>query len=210
MFGGGGFGIEVIEYFYETYNKLDYKIVGIIDEHKNNINEFKNYNNNDLIHYKSIEDTPIENHKFLISVLDTNTRERVYKSLNSRKAEFINLIHPKAYISSTAEIGNGIIVCPFAYVGPRSRILNNAVLNIQSTVGHDSIIGQSSFLGPGSRVNGSGKCGKKCFLGTNSVINVNVSLGENSKLSMGSVLTKDCPQNSLADGNPAKFRQMFK
>ena len=96
MFGGGGFGIEVIEYFYETYNKLDYKIVGIIDEHKNNINEFKNYNNNDLIHYKSIEDTPIENHKFLISVLDTNTRERVYKSLNSRKAEFINLIHPKA------------------------------------------------------------------------------------------------------------------
>lgn len=34
--------------------------------------------------------------KFLISVLDTNTRERVYKSLNLRKAEFINLVHPKA------------------------------------------------------------------------------------------------------------------
>lgn len=84
------------------------------------------------------------------------------------------------------------------------------MLNILATVGHDSIIGQSSFLGPGSKVNGSGKCGKKCFLGTNSVINVNVSLGENSKLSMGSVLTKDRPQNSLADGNPAKFRQMFK
>ena len=63
MFGGGGFEIEVIEYFYETYNKLDYKIVGIIDEYKNNVNEFKNYNNNDLIHYKSIEDAPIKNNK---------------------------------------------------------------------------------------------------------------------------------------------------
>jgi sugar O-acyltransferase (sialic acid O-acetyltransferase NeuD family) len=210
LFGGGGFAVEVIEYFHETFENTEHEIDGIIDEGDISLDKFQNTSSKKIKHYKSISDAPIENHKYLISVLDPITRERVFNELYNRKAKFLNLIHPTAYVAKSAKIGKGIIICPFAYIGPKSTIKDNVVLNIQSCVGHESYVGQSSFLGPGSRINGKGQCGKKCFLGTNAVINVNITLHNNSKLSIGSVLTKDCPKNSLAHGNPAQFREMFK
>ena len=209
IFGGGGLGIEALEYINDAH-KNDIQIEGIIDEGKQNLNNLFRIFNGKFNHYKSIDEAPIRGYKYLIAVMDPIVRSRVYFTLYQKNAEFFNLIHPTSYIAKTASIGKGVIICPFAYIGPNAKVHDNVVVNIYASVGHDVSVGHSSFLGPNSRLLGNSACGEKVFVGNQSIINVGIKIGSESKLSYSSVLTKNCPDKSLASGVPAKFRQMYK
>ena len=208
IFGGGGLGSEVLEYINDLDNKK-IQIAGIIDEGKENLNNLFKIFNKEFHHYKSIEEAPINGYKYLIAIMDPTIRSKIFTILSQKNAEFINLIHPNSYVAKSASIGNGVIICPFAYIGANAKIHDNAVINIYASVGHDVTIGRSSFIGPNSSFLGNSECGEKVFVGSGSSINVGIKVGSQSKLSYNSFLTKSCPEKSLASGSPAKFRQMY-
>ena len=209
IFGGGGLGIEILEYINDLNNNK-IQIAGIIDDGKKNLNSLFKIFNKKFHHYKSIEEAPIDGHKYLIAVLDPTVRSNVYSILYKKNAEFFNLVHPTSYVAKTAMLGKGVIICPFAYIGSNAKVYDNVCVSIYASVGHEASVGHSSFLGPNSSLHGNSECGEKVFIGSRSTINVGIKIGSKSKLSYNSVLTKDCPGKSLATGIPAKFRQMYK
>ena len=209
IFGGGGLGLEVIAYFKDLDNKK-YQVVGIIDEGNIDINSLSKESNNKLNIYKSINDAPINDHKFIICVMDTDVRARAYKELCNLKASFVSMIHPSAFIAKSAKIGQGVIICPNVYIAPKAIVSDNTISHIFSSVGHEASIGQSSFLGPRASLLGNSICEDEVSIGFSSNVNVGIKVGRKSKLSYNSTLNNNCPAGSLAFGIPAKHKIVFK
>ncbi len=149
--------------------------------------------------------------KFIINCVgDPVARSRILSELPPDHFNYYSLLHPTSYVSATAKIGAGAIVCPFVFIGPYAKVSNNALINVNSIIGHDAEVGQSAVLSPGSRVNGHAFCGEASFLGAGAMLIPKARLGNYSKLSAGSVLTKNVGDGFLMHGNPAAGRQMIR
>ena len=210
IFGGGGFTIELLSYLNQLQVSSKRKVTGIIDERSPDITVHKRVLGADLKLYSSINSVPLENTEFLIGVLDPSLRVRAFAELRNRNAKFFSLIHPTSVVSKDAKLGVGLIIAPFCCVAANSEVSDNVAMNIYSFIGHGSYVGKSSFIGPRASIMGDAFVGEQALLGASSSVCSGVKMGDRSKLSLNSTLTKNCPNGSLAEGVPAKFKIMFK
>ncbi len=215
VYGGGALGLEAISYLKDlqlqdpSANER-HELVGIIDEGVARVSDAEAIYGSSLSSWKSEDEVHWKpGDRILIAVGEPVVRYKLFKRLSAKKLEFFTLIHPSAYVASTATIGQGVLIAPFSFVGPFTNIGDNIVLNTYASAGHDCIIGCSSVLSPYAALNGSAKVGKAVFLGSGSIVLPSVTVGENSKVSAGCVLSRDVEANSLAAGNPVKSRVMF-
>ena len=152
----------------------------------------------------------VDRKRVLICIGNAQVRHRIYNDLCGTGVTFATVVHPTAYVSSTAKIGSGSIICPFGFVGPFACVGNNCVINVQSVVGHDVKLGDSTVLSPCTDINGWASTGTAAFLGAGAIMQPKAKLGAYSKLSSGSVLVGEAGDGYLMHGNPAKGRQMMK
>lgn len=145
----------------------------------------------------------------VIAVGDPGLRRKIAAEARSHGLSLATIIHPRAYVSDTATIGQGTIIAPSAYVGPFATVGTACLINVGASLAHDARMGDASVLSPLSSVNGFGEIGTCAFLGGSAVVNPTISLGKFGKLSAGSVLTASVGPGHLMHGLPAKGRQMF-
>ena len=60
--------------------------------------------------------------------------------LFKKKIKLFKLIHSTAYVSKTAKINPGSVICPMAVVGSFAQIKDNVYINSAALIGHHSII----------------------------------------------------------------------
>lgn len=63
-----------------------------------------------------------------------------------------SLVHSRAYVSPTAQIGAGSVVLPMAVVNTGVRVGDGCIINIGALVDHDSVIENGVHLAPGAIV----------------------------------------------------------
>jgi len=83
---------------------------------------------------------------------------------------FENLIHPKAYIPDTSDLGVGNYFGPMSVVGPSAKIGNFNYINRCASIGHDTQIGDFNHFGPGAVICGNCSVGSKNYFGANSTL----------------------------------------
>ena len=138
------------------------------------------------------------------------------------------------YISNTAKIGENTRIWHFAYIGDHSEIGSNVKIGSLAHVDYDVRIGDDSKIEGHAYIPPLTRIGKKVFIGpnatltndpypmcdkmlgitiedgaiigANSVIKAGVRIGKNSVIAMGSVVTKDVPENVVVIGVPAKIK----
>lgn len=76
-------------------------------------------------------------------------------------------------------------------------------------IAHDDIIGARTFITAGVKLSGRVTIGSDCWIGVNATISNGIYIGNKSKISIGSVVTKDVPDNSTVTGNFAIEHSKF-
>src|SRR5690606_40488711 len=93
---------------------------------------------------------------------------------------FPALIHPRAYVSSAAELGPGCIVMASASVDAFAQIGGACVLWPGSVVSHDAWVGENTFVSPNATICGFSRVGQSSFLGAGCTLVDNVDLPPSS------------------------------
>ena len=136
------------------------------------------------------------------------------------------------FISKTAKIGNNVKIWHFTYIGDRVEIGNNVTIGSLTHVDYDvkigdntkieglvyipplSRIGKNVFIGPSAVLtNDPYPPSKKlagvtikdeAVIGAKAVIKAGVNIGKGSVVAMGSVVTRNIPDQVVVKGIPAK------
>ena len=138
------------------------------------------------------------------------------------------------FISDKAKIGKNVKIWHFAYVGDNTVIGDNVKIGSLSHIDYDVVIGENTlieglvyippksrieknvFIGPAVSLTNdpyppSGKMvgvviKEGAIIGSKAVVLAGVTVGKNSVVAMGSVVTKDVPDNTVVVGVPAKIK----
>ncbi|RDI40108.1 DapH/DapD/GlmU-related protein [Falsibacillus pallidus] len=97
------------------------------------------------------------------------------------------LIHPRAYVCSTATIEEGAIIMNNAVIDMRTRIGEGAVVWPGVVVNHDSVVEGNTFISPNATICGHCMIGKNCFVGAGSVVADHRTVPPESFVKAGSV-----------------------
>lgn len=137
-----------------------------------------------------------------------------YSSMNKLRskihAECVNAGFSIAtYISKTAilysnDIGEGTIIMPNVYIGPRCSIGTSNIFAANSCVAHDNTIGDFNFISSNVALGGGASVLNNCFLGLSSTIKDGVIIEEYSLLGQAANVLQSTDKYGVYAGNPAK------
>ena len=200
--GAGGMGREIFSWLsHDIRGKDNYKIKGFIDDNRQAL---------DNLQYPiqiigSIEDyQPNDQERFIISILETQTRKRIAESLIKRNAQFYTLIHPTVIIGTNVNIGIGCIICPNCIITNDIVVGDFVFINTSSTIGHDVVIGDYSSINGKVEITGNVHVGEECFFGVGAKVIPGRRIGNGARVGAGSIVIKHVPAGVTVFGNPAK------
>jgi sugar O-acyltransferase (sialic acid O-acetyltransferase NeuD family) len=205
IYGAGGFGIEVLQYVRDEIKRgWPYELIGFIDDY--------------VVAGSSVDHCPVVGSseslyeteaEIVIALGEPDYRRRIHEWAKQRNIALATLVHSTAYVAPTAIVGEGTIVAPHAMIAAHARIGSNVVLNVYSSVGHESSLGNSTVAAPYSAVLGRTHVGCCVLLATRATILPNLKVGDFSKVSAHSLVTREVGSHCLANGNPARSREIF-
>jgi sugar O-acyltransferase (sialic acid O-acetyltransferase NeuD family) len=151
----------------------------------------------------------IQDKKFVLCLGDPVIRHREFQKIHAFGGTFFTVIHPLAFVSATASIGDGCILAPFVFVGPFASVGANCAINVRATIGHDAHLGESVVVSPHVDINGAVVCGDCTFFGSGVIVQPSLVIGKYAKIAAASVVKQAIGDGELGAGNPAKGRKFY-
>jgi sugar O-acyltransferase (sialic acid O-acetyltransferase NeuD family) len=207
IIGAGGFGGEVLQYLRDATRGVPGVEIRAFFDDRDDVDSAACDGIPLLGSIDSYQ--PEADDEALVAIGDPVVRTRVINDLRDRGARFFDLVHPTAFIATTAKIGNGCIIGPFCAVGNRAVLGDHVVMPWYASVAHDATVGSYAVFSPYSTANGGASLGEGAFLGTHAVVNPLQRVGAWAKVAAGSVVYREVPPGQLALGNPARSRPMM-
>jgi UDP-N-acetylbacillosamine N-acetyltransferase len=185
----------------ELAEELNVEIVGLVDNVK--LGTYREYN---IILNDSDGSSLPDSYKpipLIISPDSPLVRERLYLKYSNLDFNFYTLISPKANISKSAQIDDGVVVQSGVNVSAEAHIEPMVKLNTYANIMHNSIIGKFTTVAPNVVVLGNVKVGRRCYLGSNSTILPNIEICDDTTIGAGAVVTKNITEPGVYVGVPA-------
>lgn len=132
-------------------------------------------------------------------------RKKLFKLILDCGLKCPTLIHPKAYISPHAKVGDGCIINPGVILNAFANVGNNCVIYSNSVIEHECKVGDNVYIGPGVNLAANIQVGENTFIGMGSNIIPHIKIGSHVTIGAGSVVIKDIPNKYTVAGIPAKF-----
>lgn len=93
----------------------------------------------------------------LVGIGNNATRQKITERIECLNVKLATLIHPTAYISPSATIGEGTVIEPKAIVNTNSIIGKGCIISVGAIVDHDVNIGDFSHVNAGAICKGGSK-----------------------------------------------------
>lgn len=216
LFGCGAMAIEAAMYINDVANQLSganetMRVSDIVSTELGRSKELQSVLGYDVNLHHGIENVEnFQQKKSLVAIGSAPAVKSIAADVRNLGGRFITVIHPTAVVSGTAAIGEGVIVAPFAFIGPFSRISDNVILNVRSTIGHDVSIGSGVIVSPHVDVNGASSVGDFSFLGAGVTLDPQISIGRYCKVSSGVTVRNSVPDGMMVfDHQSAKQVKLF-
>lgn len=140
----------------------------------------------------------------IIAIAEPKIRIKKYRFLSKNNISCINVIHPRAFISSSAKIGKGIFIKAGTIIATNTQIKDFCIIDNGVVVPHDNVLEEGVFLAPGVTLGSNIHIKKESFIGIGANILTGITIGKNCYVGAGANVIKNLPNNSIAYGNPAK------
>lgn len=147
-------------------------------------------------------------YKFFVAFHGMQREKEVYQKIckfNIPCDRLYSPIDPSSVVAyDYSIIGKGVLIAPYAQVGPEVTIGNNTVILGNAFVGHDTQIGEFCHIASNAVVGSLIEIGNACHIGMNATIREKTKLGNYCLVGMGAVVLNDVEDNTIVVGNPAK------
>lgn len=194
--GAGGHGAEIDEYInFSNTKRVDqqYKVIGFLDD---NPNSYTAYQLSAPFLGNILDHTIRTDCFYIIGIANLKYRRPVVKKLLKKGAKFESFVHANAYVSSSAKLGDGIIIAPNVNIGPNVVIDNFTLINSRCSLGHDTKVGKYNFISPNVCFSGFTTIGDENLFGINSATIPGIKVGDRNRIAAGMVLDKDVGDDS--------------
>ncbi len=142
----------------------------------------------------------------IVAIGSNHIRAKVFEELVQAELPMATLIHPRAWVASTARIGAGSVLVAGVMVNANATVGSNVILNTGVTVDHDNILGDHCHLSPGVHTGGSVTVGEGTHLGVGVSVRNGIAIGPWSTVGVGAAVVQDLPGGIVAVGVPARVR----
>jgi sugar O-acyltransferase (sialic acid O-acetyltransferase NeuD family) len=112
----------------------------------------------------------VETVHVVVAITDNGARLQVANSLRGLGARFLSAVHPGAYVSEAALIGDGSVVGAGAIVHPDAAVGSHCYLGPRSVVDRDAEVGAGTWISAGAIVGPGARLGARVVLGQNSSV----------------------------------------
>lgn len=137
----------------------------------------------------------------------TPERAELAQELDRRHGlDFCTMVHPTAYVSPLAQLGQGVFVGARSVIAPGVCLGAHVCVNRGVTIGHDTRIGAFSRIQPGANIGGLSMIGGGVTIGLGATLVERLVLGDGVTVGAGAVLLRDLPSGVVATGVPARIR----
>jgi len=131
------------------------------------------------------------------SVGDCSVRKSIYNKLKEIGFILPTIIHPKAIVAESAELGEGTFVAAGAVINPDVKIGKNVIVNTASSVDHDCCIGNFVHIAPGVTLSGTVHVGEATHIGTGTNVVQGVKIGKGCMIKAGVTVKRIVADNKI-------------
>ena len=131
-------------------------------------------------------------------------RVSLYQQVSKAGFDLANVLSPSAYVSPSAQIGEGTIVMHGAIINTGAKVGSNCIINSRALLEHDTQVLDNCHISTGAILNGGVLVEEGCFIGSGTIVKEGVSIGERSVVGMGSLLRSNLTANSRFLGESLK------
>lgn len=196
IYGGGGHGKSVLDLIRTLQG---YEVVGFIDDRLKQGTEIMGVqvfgSGDDLAGFL---DSGIRLAVNAVGgVGDMMSRVGVFQKLITAGFLFPSLIHPTAFVESSAVIEAGVQIFPQAYVGSEARVGFGSIINTGAIVSHDCQLSRYVNIAPGACLAGDVRVGKNVLVGMSVTVNLSVNVGDSARIGNSAVIKGDVPREKV-------------
>ncbi len=124
----------------------------------------------------------VESVYVVVAITDNDVRLRLANSIRALGAQFFTAVHPAAYISSEAVVGDGSVLAAGAVVHPDAAVGSHCYIGPRVVVDRDAVVGAGTWISAGVVVGPGARVGARAVLGANSSVGRRAVVGEGVKV----------------------------
>lgn len=143
-------------------------------------------------------------HRAVIAIGDNEARARIAQQARAIGLRLPVLIHPNAYVSPTAHLGDGTVVMAGAVISTHAKVGELGIINTRASVDHDCEVGDYVHIAPGVTLCGSVTVGDNTLVGAGASVIPGMIIGSHSIVGAGSTVIRDVPSYTTVVGSPAR------
>lgn len=136
----------------------------------------------------------VESVQVIVAVTDNRDRLRIANTIRALGGQFTKAIHPMAYVSEDAVIGDGCVATAGSVVQPGVVLGSHCYSGPQSVVDRDAEVGAGAWISAGAIIGSGAKIGARVALGQNSCVGRKATVGADKEI---------MPLSSVAPGGEA-------
>lgn len=140
----------------------------------------------------------------IVGIGNCEVRGSKHQLLKSAGARFATIVHPRAWVSPHAQVGDGCVVMAGAVVNIDARIGDAGIVNTGATIDHDCVLDEAVHISPGAHLSGNVHVGARSWVGVGAAVRQGLAIGADVMVGAGAVVVKPVPNGATVVGNPAR------